>query len=77
MQELNYDDKFAAIDDQFKEVNSRFDSIDLTLKEIQIRGAASDDKLEAYQKANSQVVNLAFALMATAVIAIIIPAILR
>lgn len=65
-----------------KTVESRLDDIENTLlsltaqlKEMKIRGEAYDSKLDAYQRASSQVINLAFGLIITAVLAIIIPAV--
>lgn len=62
--------------DDIEATLTRLDEIEATLLEIKIRGEASDAKLEAYQKASTQVVNLAFGLIITAVLAIIIPAVL-
>ncbi len=58
-----------------KTIETRLDEIEATLLEIKIRGEAYDAKLDAYQKASNQVVNLAFGLIITAVLAIIIPAV--
>ena len=62
--------------------NERLDKIENTLldltneiKEMKVRGEAYDAKLNAYQRASTQVVNLAFGLIITAVLAIIIPAV--
>ena len=59
-----------------KTIETRLDEIEKTLLEIKIRGEAYDAKLDAYQKASTQVVNLAFGLIITAVLAIIIPAVI-
>ncbi len=58
-----------------KTIETRLEEIEATLLEIKIRGEAYDAKLDAYQKASNQVVNLAFGLIITAVLAIIIPAV--
>ena len=58
-----------------KTIETRLDEIEATLLEIKIRGEAYDAKLDAYQKASNQVINLAFGLIITAVLAIIIPAV--
>ena len=58
-----------------KTIETRLDEIEATLLEIKIRGEAYDVKLDAYQKASNQIVNLAFGLIITAVLAIIIPAV--
>jgi hypothetical protein len=65
-----------------KSTDDRLDEIEQTLLEIKVRleandvrGSAYDAKLDAYQRASVQVVNLAFALIVTAVLAIIVPAV--
>lgn len=60
-----------------KSIEQRLDEIEQTLKQVVVRGEAYDAKLDAYQKASNQVVNLAFGLIITAVLAIIIPAVIR
>ena len=60
-----------------KTIETKLDEIEATLLEIKIRGEAYDAKLDAYQKASNQVINLAFGLIITAVLAIIIPAVLN
>ena len=60
-----------------KTIETKLDEIEATLLEIKIRGEAYDAKLDAYQKASNQVLNSAFGLIITAVLAIIIPAVLN
>jgi hypothetical protein len=78
------DDELLAL------INLRFDRLETEIKEIrddqikmnarldafEVRSEAYDTKLDAYQKASNQVVNLAFGLIITAVLAIIIPAVI-
>ena len=65
-----------------KSIETRLDKIEATLEtltakldQFEVRSEAYDNKLDAYQKASNQVVNLAFGLIITAVLAIIIPAV--
>ena len=67
-----------------KSIEQRLDEIEATLLKAVARFEvydtkfeAYDSKLDAYQKASNQIVNLAFSLLITAVLSIIIPAVLR
>lgn len=71
------------VENRLSHVETKLDKIDVTLlrlsselTEIKVRGEAYDAKLDAYQRASVQVVNLAFGLIITAVLAIIIPAVI-
>jgi uncharacterized coiled-coil protein SlyX len=70
------------VETRLSHVEIKLDKIEITLlklsgelTEIKIRGEAYDVKLDAYQRASVQIVNLAFGLIITAVLAIIIPAV--
>ena len=65
-----------TIKNRLEKVETKLGEIETTLLEIKVRGETYDAKLDAYQKASAQVVNLAFALIVTAVLAIIVPAVL-
>jgi F0F1-type ATP synthase membrane subunit b/b' len=65
-----------TIETRLDKIEQTLESINIELEKIQIRGEAYDAKLDAYQKASNQVVNLAFGLIITAVLSIIIPAVI-
>ena len=54
----------------------RLDRIETTLEKLVTQITIYDGKLDAYQKASQQVVNIAFGLLATAALSVIIPAVL-
>lgn len=54
----------------------RFDAIETVLTNLVTEIKIYDSKLDTYQKASQQVVNIAFGLLATATLAIIVPAVL-
>ena len=59
-----------------KSIEDRLEEIERTLLKVVARFEAYDAKLDAYQKASNQVVNLAFGSIITAVLAIIIPTVI-
>jgi hypothetical protein len=64
-----------STDDRLDEIEKTLLKLTGELTEARVRGDAYDAKLDAYQRASVQVVNLAFALIVTAVLAIIVPAV--
>ena len=64
----------STIETRLEKIEETLLKVTSELTEIKIRGEAYDMKLDAYQKASVQIVNLAFGLIITAVLAIIIPA---
>jgi prefoldin subunit 5 len=66
-----------TIETRLDQIEKTLESINVELEKIQVRGEAYDAKLDAYQKASNQVVNLSFGLIITAVLAIIIPAVVK
>lgn len=64
-----------TIETRLEKIEETLLKVTSELTEIKIRGEAYDMKLDAYQKASVQIVNLAFGLIITAVLAIIIPAV--
>jgi serine phosphatase RsbU (regulator of sigma subunit) len=64
--------------EEFKEEsNKNRQESNKNLEELRQEMARTNDRVEIYQKASQQVVNLAFGLLATAAASIIIPAILN
>lgn len=55
----------------------RFDAIETILTNLVTEIKIYDSKLDTYQKASQQIVNIAFGLLATSALAIIIPAVLN
>lgn len=75
--------RLSGVETRLNHVETKLDNIDVSLIklsgeliEMKVRGEAYDVKLDAYQRASVQVVNLAFGLIITAVLAIIVPAVL-
>jgi septal ring factor EnvC (AmiA/AmiB activator) len=58
-------------------IEKRFDSFENTLTNLVTEIKIYDSKLDTYQKASQQIVNIAFGLLATSALAIIIPAVLN
>jgi uncharacterized protein YlxW (UPF0749 family) len=63
--------------DRIEQELKRLDHIEQELKTLITEIKIYDSKLDAYQKASQQVVNIAFGLLATATLAIIIPTVLN
>ncbi len=57
--------------------SDRLDKIETTLEKLVQEIAKTNDKVEIYQKASQQVVNLAFSLILTATIAIVVQAVIN
>lgn len=57
--------------------SERLDKIEATLEKLVEEIAKTNDKVETYQKASQQVVNLAFSLILTATIAIVVQVIIN
>lgn len=68
--------RLDRIDTSLNAQGDRFTQIENTLEKLISKIDVYDSKLDAYQKASQQVVNIAFGLLATATLAIIIPAVL-
>ncbi|MGL5034557.1 MAG: hypothetical protein ACRC6M_12235 [Microcystaceae cyanobacterium] len=54
----------------------RLGQIETTLEKLVTQITIYDGKLDAYQKASQQVINIAFGLLATAALSVIIPAVM-
>ena len=57
--------------------SDRLDKIETTLEKLVQEIAKTNDKVEIYQKASQQVVNLAFSLILTATIAIVVQGVIN
>ncbi len=57
--------------------SERLDKIETTLEKLVHEITKNNDKVEVYQKASQQVVNLAFSLILTATIAIVVQAVIN
>jgi acetolactate synthase small subunit len=68
--------RLDRIDSSLNAQGDRLNQIENTLEKLISKIDVYDSKLDAYQKASQQVVNIAFGLLATATLAIIIPAVL-
>ena len=68
--------RLDRIDSSLNVQGYRLNQIENTLEKLISKIDVYDSKLDAYQKASQQVVNIAFGLLATATLAIIIPAVL-
>lgn len=63
--------------DYGQQILDRLDKLDRDIQILNIKQLESNTKIEAYQKAFNQVVNLAFALMSAATVTAIVSLILR
>jgi acetolactate synthase small subunit len=68
--------RLDRIDSSLNVQGDRLNQIENTLEKLISKIDVYNSKLDAYQKASQQVVNIAFGLLATANLAIIIPAVL-
>lgn len=67
----------AQSTENFQEaVLQRLDKLDRDIQTLEIRSLESSTKIEAYQKASNQVVNLAFALISAATVTVIVSSVL-
>ena len=62
---------------RFDSLETRLGGLESNLEDLTDETKRLNDRVEIYQKASQQVVNLAFGLLATAALAIIIPALLN
>lgn len=65
-----------STEDFQQQVLSRLDKLDREIKPVDLKQLESNTKIDAYQKASNQVVNLAFALISAA-ITVIVSAVLQ
>jgi len=69
--------RMTRIESTLETVVQSLTKLDTDVKSLSDRVDRTNDRVEIYQKASGQVVNLAFGLLATAAAAIIIPALLN
>lgn len=60
-----------------QQVLSRLDKLDREIQSLDLKQLESNTKIDAYQKASNQVVNLAFALISAATVTVIVSAVLQ
>lgn len=60
-----------------QQVLNRLDKLDRGIQSLDLKQLESNTKIDAYQKASNQVVNLAFALISAATVTVIISAVLQ
>ena len=58
------------------QLDNKLNELDRDIQVLDIKQLESNTKIEAYQKASTQVVNLAFALISAATVTIIVSAVL-
>ena len=68
-------EQLAAIKKLFEQTNQRIDHLAKDVEDLKQETARTNDRIETYQKASQQVVNLAFSLIVAATAAIVIPAV--
>jgi F0F1-type ATP synthase assembly protein I len=73
---MNEQEQLAEIKKLFEQTNQRIDHLAKDVEELKQETARTNDRVETYQKASQQVVNLAFSLIVAATAAIVIPAVL-
>lgn len=59
-----------------QQVLDRLDKLDRDIRTLDIKQLESNTKIDAYQKASNQVVNLAFALISAATVTVIVSSVL-
>lgn len=60
-----------------QQVLNRFDKLDREIQALKIKQLESNTRIDAYQKASNQVVNLAFALISAATVTVVVFAVLQ
>lgn len=60
-----------------QQVLNRLDKLDRGIQSLDLKQLESNTKIDAYQKASNQVVNLAFALISAVTVTVIISAVLQ
>ncbi|MBJ7898359.1 MAG: hypothetical protein GC158_00240 [Cyanobacteria bacterium RI_101] len=73
----NQGGRLDRIETTLENQGGRLDRIETALGNLITEIKIYDGKLDAYQKASQQVVNIAFGLLATAALSVIIPAVLN
>ena len=66
-----------STEDFQQQVLSRLDKLAREIQSLDLKQLESNTKIDAYQKASNQVVNLAFALISAATVTVIISAVLQ
>ncbi|WP_199192208.1 hypothetical protein [Chlorogloea sp. CCALA 695] len=66
-----------STEDFQQQVLNRFDKLDREIQALEIKQLESNTRIDAYQKASNQVVNLAFALISAATVTVIVSAVLQ
>jgi predicted PurR-regulated permease PerM len=66
-----------STEDFQQQVLSRLDKLDREIQSLDLKQLESNTKIDAYQKASNQVVNLAFALISAATVTVIVSAVLQ
>lgn len=77
MQVNNSDDFQQQVLKELSQINERLNKLDTDIKTLDIKQLESNTKIDAYQKAFNQVVNLAFALISAATVTVIVSAVLN
>ncbi len=60
-----------------QQVLNKLDKLDREIQSLDLKQLESNTKIDAYQKASNQVVNLAFALISAATVTVIISAVFQ
>ncbi len=66
-----------STEDFQQQVLNRLDKLDREIQSLDLKQLESNTKIDAYQKASNQVVNLAFALISAATVTVIVSAVLQ
>lgn len=66
-----------STEDFQQQVLSRLDKLAREIQALDLKQLESNTKIDAYQKASNQVVNLAFALISAATVTVIVSAVLQ
>ena len=69
-------EQLAEIKTLIEQINQRIDHLAKDVEDLKQETARTNDRVETYQKASQQVVNLAFGLIVATTAAIVIPAVL-
>lgn len=77
MQVNNSDDFQQQVLKELSQINERLNKLDTDIKTLDIKQLESNTKIDVYQKASNQVVNLAFALISAATVTVIVSAVLN
>ncbi|MGQ9866946.1 MAG: hypothetical protein ACUVSQ_11835 [Pseudanabaenaceae cyanobacterium] len=73
----SFEQRFVQIDERFAQIDERFAQIEVRLQHIEDNSEKFNDRFANYQQATQWVIQLAFTLIASATVTVIVTSVLR